>query len=69
MKTKTLVFPEKYYFKNGSFWYFNSKFSLKIFILDYSEKTTNWKSTIINITLFEYKDLTVDFLSSVAKHF
>ena len=29
VKTKTLVFPEKLYFKNSSFWHFNSRFVLK----------------------------------------
>ena len=29
MKTETLVFPEKLYFKNSSFWHFNSRFCLE----------------------------------------
>ena len=29
IKTKILVFPEKWYFKNSSFWHFDSRFVLK----------------------------------------
>ena len=37
MKTKTLVFPEKWYFKNSSFWHFNSFFELSIIFLHNNE--------------------------------
>ena len=45
MKTKTLVFPEKWFFKNSSFWHLNSFFDLKN-LFQITEKM-NWKSTII----------------------
>ena len=54
MKTKTMVFPMKWYFKNN--WHLYSRFVLKAslftfcletFILDDWEKNKNWKSEII----------------------
>ena len=48
MKTKTLVFSEKLYFKNSSFWHFNLSLSWNIYFTDITEKkNTNLKSIII----------------------
>ena len=55
MKTKTLVFPEKWYFRNNSFWHFNSCFgthdlSTTTFILGYWEKTWTENEQLGRIT-------------------
>ena len=52
MKTKTLVFPEKWFFKNSSFWHLNSFFDLKN-LFQITEKM-NWKSTIIRRNNWRY---------------
>ena len=46
------MFPEKWYFKNSSFWHFNSRFVLETFILDYWEKIQLFDG-MINVTLFD----------------
>ena len=56
IKTKTLVFPKKLYFKNSSFWHFNSCFVLKHFF-QITEKKTQTENQqlfdgIIDVTLF-----------------
>ena len=57
MKTKTLVFPEKCYFKISSFWHFNSRFVLKknSYITEKKTQTENQQlfDGIIDITLFD----------------
>ena len=57
MKTKKLVFPEKRYFKNSSFWHFNSCFILK-HLFQIIEKKTQTENRqlfdgIIDATLFD----------------
>jgi hypothetical protein len=53
MKTKALVFPEKLYFKNTSFWHFNSRFVLKNLFLLLRKKYQQLFDGIIDVTLFD----------------
>ena len=55
MKTKRLMFPEKWYFKNSSFWHFNSCSVLKHFFLDYWEKKHKLK--VLWYTVFRFEGL------------